>query len=350
MNGYEVVRGDFDERNPLEIGLGTDLPNIGSERERNEKIAERAGLPMPERYALEKITGLGGPVMAKFDRSHGGDHKYLLETTEQKIRFIAAFVHYPAILSHMTLTERGDLLETGKALTFLLQTAGMLIQDGSIFTRQSEGLDILKNEVVFQEFIRTPSQRYTTYRVLADAFGNVHYSALVCSQGRKAEARLVQPVRTSPLSLDEQSEILRDQASLLDHLFTHPKNPFFLNSRSAKSYNGDSDDIILSGQKIESEEYRAILEAHGINPDQALPSAELLSAGSRLGRSFRFRQPYGGFDIIQSEDGKLFFLEANDDPALIAEGLGMAEDSTRDEMRYAIVSRMLQSVKTEPQS
>src|SRR3989344_1875077 len=95
-NGYQVaVDGEPNLENALELGIQDvrfrrDLP---TGIQRAEKASEVSGIPLPTRFDITEVLDHPQPVVAKNTTTDRGEGKYLLETDEQKVRFIAYLLH-----------------------------------------------------------------------------------------------------------------------------------------------------------------------------------------------------------------------------------------------------------------
>ncbi len=369
-HGYTVKRlsfGDkFDAKNPLAIGMhaGKDSDD---EVAVNQYVSRKAGIPMPKRYALlEAMKGVD-PVVAKFIGAHSGNNKYLLETQEQKVKFLIPLIDNDNVLGNIRISPNGDpnysdgfrneiadKVERTLPLVFdvMNKAEEMVTVDKShrIYLALEQYVKQIEKHVLFQELVDTPSQHYPTFRIISDVFGHIHYVALLFSKHRKGDGILKFSPPQQDLSIVDLQKIVSDSNSLLDYLYTHPLSPFFLASKSVKSYtDGISEELILEGQAIEDLETQQVLQDLGINPDAALPPLEVLKLGKRLGRAFRPYNIYGGFDLIPRVDKEYNLLEAHDQPDLAPSGFDLPDDADDDKVTEKLIDNALVASKN-PQS
>lgn len=226
----------------------------------------------PKAFTVEDLTRGDAPlpVVASFRASSGGEGKFLIETEEQRSKFL------------QFLEARG---------------------------KHSKGLS---SAFDIKEFINTPSDRYTSYRVLVSATGKILASGLLYSENVKSNSEYATS-DADPGSLGHTG------GDILDWL-TVEKSPYYLRSRKFMSnLRGGGDDIPLNpteNSRAISEEERAILEQHGIGSDGKLPP-KLADQASRIGASAgRKLGLMVGVDFIQDNQGNFYYLETNPEPGL----------------------------------
>lgn len=369
--GYVVKRlnfGDkFDAKNPLAVGMhaGKDADD---EVAVNQYISRKAGISMPKRDTLLKAMKSADPVVAKFIGAHSGNNKYLLETQEQKVKFLIPLIDIDNVLGNIRIfpngepnyseqfrNEMADKVERTLPLVFDVmnkaEEMGTVDNTHRTYLALAQYVKQIENHVLFQELVDTPSKHYPTFRVIADAFGHIHYVALLFSKHMKDEGILKFTTPQQNLSIADLQKIVSDSNSLLDYLYTHPLSPFFLASKSIKSYtDGVSEEIILEGQAIDDQETRQVLQDLGINPDAALPPFRVLQLGKRLGRAFRPYNIYGGFDLIPRVDKEYNLLEAHDQPGLAPSGFGLPDDADDAKVTEKLIDNALVASKNPQKS
>lgn len=213
-----------------------------------------------------------------------GKEKFLIETPEQWRRL------------------RAFLLE--KQLYFPQGTAW----EGRYADNQPLG----KDAFYFQEFVETPSDRYTTVRVMVTATGHILASSLHYSHTQKGqEATLRQDsTRWNPgLGGD------------LTGFLTLPNSPVYLDSKAVFSNRAmGGDGIVLNpngSSKAANAEEQGILEAHNFDPRSPKLPDELARLSSLIAQQYGKRKGLVvGIDWIQGEDGKWRYLETNVQPGV----------------------------------
>lgn len=226
-------------------------------RERLPRLIDGFKQPEQTPYLRACAKGLADrlPYVLALTDERGGDGKYLIETPEQ---------HKKAVL---------------------------YMRDRAASTPSVVG------RVVARDFIRTPSDHYTSYRTLTTATGSIVAAGLLYSAHKKTDDKLV-------------------TAYFLG--LSNPDTRFFLGARDVRSNVSQGGRVIpLMGDNrraITSEE-REILAAHGIDPDNpALPEHLQEQSATIAWNHGRVNNMYNGTDFIQSESGEFFFLEDNADP------------------------------------
>lgn len=210
------------------------------------------------------------PIVAYMTGQGGGKGKYLLETDEQYQRLCQFFD-----MDNMT--------------------------------------NNLKRLFHFKEFVTTPSDRFTSYRIITSSKGDVLFSSLLASSTTKSQEAFIQ----SPSAPEDLGQL---GSSLLDYLEV-PESPLYLRARHFTSNFGMGGSIIPLNPTEHSRpitpEEQAILAAHNIQ-DQQVPQVVIRSAkaiaahlGPQAGLAF-------GLDFIQDPKGTIYFLEANAGPGVQA--------------------------------
>ena len=193
-----------------------------------------------------------------------------------------------------------------------------------------------------RQYIATPSDRFTSYRVLATATGEIIGAALLYSAHRKSEqARIVG-------RHDKHWDVVGK--SLLSTL-ENPATPYFLNALDARSNVAQGGGCIpLMGNgasRPPSEVERAILAAHGIDADQVRLPAELHERASVIGKVLgKNAGIVVGVDFLQEAGTSRFhFLEINPEPGPQTYAACWLEDSVPSQEAYrAMFQRSLASL------
>ena len=328
QNGYLVVRnGVFDSDNPKELG-------IDMHEHTDADLAKVAGLEMPPKHPLQDILTGENPIIAKALYANRGELKYLLETLEQKAKFIAWLVANGRGAIHEPDREKAkqdilSLLSNVKAGTLT----------------ENDYKDARTDQWAFENKIETPSDYDTSYRVVADGYGNIQYAQLHRSGEVKETGTILTTSDHVPIFEDS---IWGDDFSTL---LTHPRSPLFLESKQFMSNVAQGGKrILLDGKKINDQEDRKVLEAHGINPDTPHAPQDVLEGASRVGVANRDSYPYTGIDFIPGNDNKNYFLEANSRPKLNPEAIGLSENSTNAQRTLKMMERISHSSEKRARS
>ena len=206
----------------------------------------------------------------------------------------------------------------------------------------------LRNRFKLKQFIHTPGDRYTSYRVITSCTGHILAAGLLYSGQHKNSKDLV----TSDLDLAELEGI--SMHSLLRYLEI-PDSPYFLAAKRITSNVAGGGNIISLNPTANSCALREgeleILPAHGIGKDRQLPAAMARKAeliGMTLGRRSGL---FVGIDFIQDEDQKEYYLEMNGEPGMDTylmnknNGQGTAVDGYRMAMNEVISELIGQKVR-----
>jgi hypothetical protein len=319
-NGYVVARGgSFDSYNPMELGI--DIQEFEA-----KEIAHSLGLEMPRSTPLMEVMTIDSPVVAKALYADRGEHKYLLESQEQKARFVAWLVGG----SHFIIQEPNLEKARGKLMEYLDRARSGLIT--------KEEFEIADKNWAFEEFVTTPSDFNTSYRVVADGYGNIHYAQLHRSQERRGTKKIQAWDNDDRLPLFEYSLVGDDYGTLL----VHPRSPLFLDSvEIVSNIARGGERILLDGKPVEGEVNRQVLSDHGIDPNNSNPPAYVLEKSAEVGKLVRTSYPYTGVDWIQDKLGSFKFLEANNSPALNSSALGLSDSSTGQERILEMIRRIV---------
>ncbi len=339
-HGYEVFPGKFDYGNPQELGVGVgrfENDEVG----RNLEIADAVGLATPPQFTAEEMLSTPTPVVAKFIGVNGGRKNYLLETVKQKAKYIVAQIKSDAIAPNLFIDANGNLTMNEEYRPTV---------EGMIEEASRGKINKTVDGVIFEKYIETPSHHYSSYQIIADAFGNIHYVALILSPHEKDNRTISTPLYTRPPNIVElKGNVLDDCCDTLHWLYTVPTSPFFLGAKSITSFHeGESNSLILAGQKTDDPKICDALISHGIDPNKAEPPAFLLAMGQKLGPAYRVYAPYAGFKVIGDKNGGYFYLGDDKRPTLTPTGLGMPEKTSQEELGNTVISRMLQNTPVVP--
>ncbi|MFA6602910.1 MAG: hypothetical protein WCT01_03850, partial [Candidatus Shapirobacteria bacterium] len=177
----------------------------------------------------------------------------------------------------------------------------------------------------------------TSYRVVADGYGNIHYAQVHRSQERRGAKKIQAWEYDDRLPLFEYSLVGDDYGTLL----VHPRSPLFLDSvEIVSNIARGGERILLDGKPVEEKINRQVLSDHGIDPNNPEPPTYVLEKSAEVGRLVRASYPYTGVDWIQDKSGSCKFLEANNSPALNPNALGLSDSSTGQERILEMIRRI----------
>ncbi|HSX35631.1 MAG TPA: hypothetical protein VLH84_01715 [Patescibacteria group bacterium] len=170
-------------------------------------------------------------------------------------------------------------------------------------------------ECELREFISTPSDRYTSYRVVLGPTGEALAAGLIYSGHTKAFWR---PKR---IQTQARPSLGRTLASFEDRrrvcaAFEYPDSPYFLDAKDVRSnmaQGGDCIPLMGDNRRPISDIERRILRAHDIDPDRpALPEGiwrQLPTVSRAIGKGCGLG---AGADFVQhATDGRYPLLEVN---------------------------------------
>jgi hypothetical protein len=161
----------------------------------------------------------------------------------------------------------------------------------------------------FKPIIETPSDRYTSFRVLVTPAGDILGSGLLYSPERTEEY-------TNPADAREDPRFRSYKKS--DYL-TDPHSPYYLNGRNITSnITGGGGCIPLDPterSRAITDNEREILAAHGMQDQRLLEPIH--HAAQKIGKHLGGRGGLVyGLDFMLGTDGTIWFLEAGADPGV----------------------------------
>ncbi|GEM_PF-5249761 len=356
-NGFDVVVGAFEqERNPNAVGIHVDsLPyaDLSKHHEYYKFLVDKAirtGATMPHEFTWDKALTCEKPIVAKHRSSNRGDGKYLLTSYEEKMRFLVW-----ALNGQSYFWVEGDTtdakLEAAKKLCQRrersLEVLAGITDEAKVsprfFKGVEENVEIVSQDYQFQEYVKSPSGKNASYRVVVDAKGEIHYIALITSEFEREQYDMRNWGDHPWGALD------RDLfGTLTTSIFlTHPNSPMHIPMYrivSNRAQGGNA--ILLSSNSIDRPKYseveRTLLEAHGLNPDKPQLPDEVLELSRRIAFEFRSRYPYGGLDYIQNPKGEFLFLEHNARPDMNPLALGLDAKMDPNEVTLEMMKRVAQ--------
>lgn len=231
--------------------FGFDADVISEIRRQKLSHVSRRGLTQSSFSQMALPSVLAAP------RYNGGTHKYVIDTPEQKATLLR-------------------FMERNASNASLLEA---------------------------RPFIETPSDRYTSYRLVYSAIGKLLAAGLLYS---------APPDEMRILDYDDQF----DESPLAD--LSNRYSPCYLGSRNVCS------NVTLGGQviplmgeapSVQDETAARVLGAHGIDPRRVTVPNKLLKAGDKVARIIGKRAGLVvGLDFLQTTTGSFLFLEANRGP------------------------------------
>ena len=328
--GFIIVRGGKFNRNNLhEIGVGCG-DSMVVENNRNERLAELVGLQMPNRFTPEEVIQSDAPVVAKRKSADRGESKFLLETEDQKVKFIAW-----AILGNKLEEVLGKSAESRLKLDQLLDQV-----------RRNNFPEINRKQTIihgytFEEFIETPGSHYNSFRVLVDCFGNVQYGAVLRS-GHKKDSDYLPDNTTKTFPMDEPELWCYN----FENLLRNPTSPFYLHAKKIVSNiaRGGSR-IFLNGEPVNDQTDQEVLNFLGIDPQHPMIPLEMAKASSKIGVLSRGDYPFVGVDFLKRLNNGPVMLEINLGPNIPPQFLGLLEGTSPDDCELEMMRRVAESVK-----
>lgn len=215
-----------------------------------------------------------------------GDKKFLIETPEQWRRF-------RAFLMSSELPFPPDSKWEG-------------------YQAVSNSARLGKDAFYFQDFVETPSDRYTSVRVMVTATGHILASSLLYSSGRKGEEALL---------ASDSEDYCPAPGEDMTVFLTLPNSPVFLGAKaifSNRHMGGGG--IVLSptvSSKPASDSEKTILREHGFDSESPILPEELARASSSIAQKFGKKKGLVvGIDWIRGKDGTWHYLETNVQPGV----------------------------------
>lgn len=236
------------------------------------------------------------PFVLKNMESQGGENKYLIRTPEQ-LELLRRF--YREI--NLYVRERNARLANEKwGYDFKLE----FDEKGHCLDRRCiDSINVpdiqkyIRKNVIMQRYIKTPTKYNTSLRVMISSSGDVLASSL-----KYAEA-------------NEEKQV---EYYDLDEFLADPESPYYLNSESIVSNTVAGGNSILLDKENYTELEREILEAHGIDPDNAGVPGSVLEAVKNVAKNCR--REIGaicGLDFIYDDEEKKWkYLEEHEFPML----------------------------------
>ncbi len=305
---HQFRRGDIGHRSQD----GSGIPWSVRERE----IINTVGVPMPESYSVFGMLDTEGPVVAKVVNAQRGEGKYLLRTREEKQRMAAFCLLRPEIIEGLFTDP--DSTASNKRLEQLIEK----IVQGEI--SGPEFLSRSGRKINFEEYVETPSSRYTSFRIVVDAYGNIHSILLIYSAQDKQETQ--RTVRS--MATDYKVAVTYDTYLL------SPESPFYIPVPPIVSNHAQGGGQInfMYFEDVDEQTrqlHEQILLAHGFDPNNPKFPEHVLEWARKLGKAFRKEGLWTGIDFIMDQNGKFKIMEMNLNPHIDPEDIGYTEEQRR---------------------
>lgn len=306
--GYGVAIGKSPvEKSDEAVGFYAD-PRVRDSRLFTESIAKTVGVQTPPTTPFDAITSPSSPLVAKYPKSHGGEYAYLIENGDQLNKFKAW------MLMQFSPSIRRKVMGGRQALFRVAEEVGQRVSQGELEVTDIDVLHVLGSLYPLQEYVQTPSDYYTSFRVVADAHGFVHYGALLRSSFTKGSQKLVNNVPS-------------DRPEGLWHmLLQHTESPLFLNATRIVSNEAQGGQLILlDGDPVNDPVDAQVLSDHGIDPSRPELSFFMKEKASLIGREARMAYPYVGIDFLldAQHDKRPNLVEINLAPVITPRELGL---------------------------
>ncbi len=234
------------------------------------------------------------PFILKNEKEDGGTDKILIKTPEQLEIFKTFYEEINDYSFHEAIISTKKKWKLGDDVIFKEDgTSNSPISIGRINYKQ-----ILKTDFVMQEFIQTPTEYNTSLRVITSSSGDI-----LCASLKYSKSDL------------NNSDI---KYGLVDRYLSNPESPFYLGSESIISNTVAGGNSILIGKENYSDIEKEILQAHGIDPNNATVPKDIVEAATNI--AVNCRREIGaisGMDFIfDNKTKKWKYLEQQEYPMM----------------------------------
>lgn len=340
LHGYTLVHSS-EAANLPRTGLGYNFdPAVMREcDEQMTRYLSPLGLGYPRDISIEEMTRTNKPVVVKHIDSHRGVLKYLLETREQKERFLV----WLSICNTMRHTPAQSQYEFEKLIAFQQQE----VRAGRVDHTATQ-------DFIIQEYVPSPGGHAMSIRVVVDGYGHIHFSeALIQSKPNSSRIictdHLENPGTPSELAFCAFQNATTYIYNRLAVLLTHSQSPLYLGSKNIVSnYAQGSTSVPLMRKPVSNTRLRTQLQKAGIDPDRPVLPERLGVASSILGELNRYIRPYVGIDWIVG-DKRFALAEVNRVPSLSEEMIDPPpmESPTQFDLMKALLIRITQQAMRE---
>lgn len=274
----------------------------------NYGLEEPLCIDFPEKSFPENLPEL--PFVLKNEDSEGGVEKFLFKSQEQ-VDLLKKF--YNEINDYSRKKAIEDVKRTWSPVKLEFDAYGHSNRGISV-----NFIDYKKEfhqNMRIQKFIKTPTEYYTSLRVLVSSSGDILASSLKYSGGN--------------------SNSNRKFYGLFDRYLQDPSSPYFLNSESIVSNTVAGGNSILLESDNYSELEREILIAHDIDPENPIVPLNVAKACTDI--AVCCKREIGaicGLDFIYDDEDKTWkYLEEHEYPMLYsyAEKYNLPYDSNAED-------------------
>lgn len=333
--GFTIAEGGvFNEENSNELGLL--LRHRYKNKEDFEQIiSESVGVKVPTYLRPEQIVSATAPILAKRIGSAKGEEKWLLETTDQKIKFLTYWLLEEKILNpSLWINDLDRIFEEVKKGKLKGEWTGQL------FKNMGGGQFI--NDYKYQEYKSSLSSYNTSIRVWVDAFGKIHGAVLIRSKGKKGNDFI--PDDDNHKLEAHFNERQNRTITTSETYFANPKSPFYLKARdvTSNSRHGGGHVIYLKGEPCLNKTDSMVLQNHGIDPSRPILPEEIARYSSNIGRLSRTTYPIVGVDFLPSD--QLYYLETNVKPGFFPKAVNLPKGLNESQQLLEMIKRVAFSI------
>ena len=244
------------------------------------------------------------PFVLKNEHENGGKEKYLIESKEQ-LDILKKFYEEINAYDRKQREERVKKQYAWYNPNLEFDEEGHSKDGFSLLLPNYK--EILHNDFVIQKFINTPTKYNTSLRVITSSSGDI-----LCAS----------------LKYSESCELpTENNDSIFDRYLINPESPYSLNCKSMVSNTIAGGSSILLGKDKYTELEKTILNAHEIDPNNALVPEAVKDTAIRI--ALNCKREIGsisGMDFIFDDNEKCWkYLEQHQYPMLItyAEAYGL---------------------------
>ena len=239
-------------------------------------LVKELNLPIPSTFQIHEPSVLEPPFIIKNSESRKGREVYFIKDK-------------PA------LNKVYDFLSSKEA--YVPSLGGLVTYDASIENKK----------FIKQEYIKTPSNHFTTYRITVSCVGEIFSSCITYSGTTKNSPQLLQSTY-----LDNWTN--KDLLTLTD-------SPFYIGSQKIVSNKSAGGGWIVinrtTNSKLPSNTEKRILREHGLDEESPKTPALLKNLSINIAKYLgsKGKGMIFGIDWIQSTDNRLYYIETNVSPA-----------------------------------
>ncbi len=234
------------------------------------------------------------PFILKNEKEHGGIDKILIETPEQLEVFKKFYEQINDYSFQESIKRTKKNWGLGEDVVFREDgTSNSPISIGKINYKKR-----LKTDFVMQEFIETPTEYNTSLRVVTSSSGDILCASLKYSKCNQDNSNT--------------------KCGLIDVYLSNPDSPYYLGNKNIISNTVDGGNSILLGKDNYSNIEKYILQAHGIDFNNAAVPEDVMVAAVNI--AVNCRREIGavsGMDFIfDNKTKKWKYLEQQEYPMM----------------------------------